>query len=124
MVQQTTVSLHQFAPFRISAISRVGNQPLLKEFFRRSNALRSGLHKGRVEAELWAMEEGGEFGEAKGQALWRSGPERDVTQLPAGTRGFSIQVQVRVGDGQDFGRFAKVANQIEHRAVACRSGRP
>src|SRR5256885_521886 len=77
--------------------------------------------EGDVEAEIGAMEEGGEFGEAEREAFGGSGTEGNVAQLAARTRGFSVEVQMRVGDSQDFGGFGKVADKVEHGAVASRS---
>src|SRR6266478_4208235 len=74
--------------------------------------------EGDVEAEIGAVEEGGEFGEAEREAFGGSGTEGNVAQLAARTRGFSVEVQMCVGDGQDFGGFGKVADKIEHGAVA------
>jgi hypothetical protein len=64
------------------------------------------------------VEEGGEFGEAESEALGRGGAESDVAELAAGARGFAIEMKMRVGDGEDFGGFGKIADEIEHRAVA------
>ena len=77
--------------------------------------------QGGVEAEVGAMEEGGEFGEAESEAFGRGGAEGDVAQFAAGARGFSVEMEVRVGDGEDFRRIGEFADEIEHRAVAGRS---
>lgn len=72
--------------------------------------MRGGLHESRVEAKLRPVEEGREFGEAKRQALGRTGAQRDMAEFPARAGGFSVKVQVRVRDGQDFRGFREVAN--------------
>jgi hypothetical protein len=61
--------------------------------------------EGSVKAEIGAVKEGGEFGEAEGEAFGRAGAEGDVAEFTAGARSFSIEVEVGVGDGKDFGGF-------------------
>src|SRR6267143_2890218 len=83
-----------------------------------SGAEGGGGGQGGVEAEVGAVEEGGEFGETEGEAFGGGGAEGDVAQFAAGAGGFAVEVEVGVGDGEDFGGFGEVANQIEHGAVA------
>jgi hypothetical protein len=82
----------------------------------------SGRGEGGVEAEVRAVEEGGEFGEAEGEAFGGGGTERDVAEFAAGTGRFAIEVEVGVGDGEDFGGVREVANEVEHGAVAGEPG--
>src|SRR6267143_2154455 len=63
-----------------------------------SDAQGGGMSEGRVEAEVGAVEEGGEFGEAEGKAFGGGGTESDVAQFAAGARGFAGEVEVGVGD--------------------------
>ena len=58
-----------------------------------------GVGEGGVEAEVGTVEKGGELGEAEGQALRGGGAERDVAEFASGARGFSVEVEVCVGDG-------------------------
>lgn len=81
-----------------------------------------GGGEGGVEAEVRAVEEGGEFGEAEGEAFGGGGAEGDVAEFAAGTGGFSVEVEVGVRDGEDFGGFGEVADEIEHGAVTGGSG--
>ena len=76
------------------------------------------MGEGGVEAEIGAVEEGGEFGEAEGEAFRGGGAEGDVAEFAAGARRLAVEVKVGVGDGEDFGGFGEVANEIEHGAVA------
>ncbi len=59
------------------------------------------------------MEEGGEFGEAEGKTFGGGGAEGDVAQFAARGEGTFRRGGVRVRDGEKFGRFGQVANQIE-----------
>src|SRR5258708_32669883 len=88
---------------------------------RGSGAEGGGGSEGGVEAEVGAVEEGGEFGEAQGEALRGGGAEGDVAKFAAGARSFSVEVEVGVGDGEEFGGFGEVADEVEHGAVAGRS---
>ena len=72
----------------------------------------------RVEAEVGAMKEGWKFGETEGEAFGRGRAERDVAEFAAGAWGFSIEMQMSVGNGKDFRGFRKVADEIEHGAIA------
>ena len=56
------------------------------------------------------VEEGGEFGEAEGEAFGGSGAEGDVAEFAAGARGFAVEMEVGVGDGEDFGGFGEFAD--------------
>ncbi len=47
------------------------------------------------------MEEGGEFGEAEGEALGGGGAEGEVAEFAAGAWGFSVEVEVGVRDGEE-----------------------
>jgi len=67
------------------------------------------------------VEEGGEFGEPKGEAFGGSGAEGDVAELAGGARGFAVEVEVGVRNGEDFSGFGEVADEVEHGAVAGRS---
>src|SRR5712671_5814962 len=91
-----------------------------------SGAEGGGGGEGGVEAEVGAVEEGGEFGEAEGEAFGGGGAEGDMAEFAAGAGGFAVEVEVGVGDGEDFGGFGEVADEIEHGAVAgepCRAER-
>jgi hypothetical protein len=68
------------------------------------------MSEGGVEAEVGAVEEGGEFGEAEGEAFGRGGAEGDVAEFAAGARGFSIEMEVGVGDSEYFGGFGEFAD--------------
>ena len=46
-----------------------------------------------------------------------------MAEFAAGARGFAVEMEMSVGDGEDFGGVGEVANQIEHGAVAGRAGR-
>ena len=46
----------------------------------------------RVEAEFGAVEEGGEFGEAEGEAFGGGGAERNVAEFAAWPRGFAVEM--------------------------------
>src|SRR5467141_2880794 len=87
-----------------------------------SGAEGGGGGEGGVEAEVRAVEEGGEFGEAEGEAFGGGGAEGDVAEFAPGAGGFSVEVEVGVGDSEDFGGFWEVADEIEHGAVASGSG--
>jgi len=66
---------------------------------RGSDAQGGGGGEGGVEAEIGAVEEGGEFGEAESEAFRRGGTEGDVAEFAAGPRGFAVEMEVGVGDG-------------------------
>jgi len=68
------------------------------------------------------VEESGELGEAKGEAFGGGGAESDVAEFAAGAGGFAVEVEVSVGDREDFGGFGEIADEIEHGAVASGSG--
>src|SRR6267142_4682415 len=76
------------------------------------------MGEGGGEAEVGAVEEGGEFGEAEGEAFGGGSAERDVAEFAAGAGRFTVEVEVGVGDGENFGGFGDVADQIEHGTVA------
>lgn len=90
-------------------------------FRERSGAEGGGGGEGSVEAEVGAVEEGGEFGEAKGEAFGGGGAEGDMAEFAARAREFAIEMEVGVGEGKDFRRIGELADQIEHRAVTGRS---
>src|SRR6202040_3147327 len=71
-----------------------------------------------VEAEVGAVEEGGEFGEAEGETFGGGGGEGDVAELATGAGGLAIKMEVGVGDGEDFSGFGEFADEIEHGGVA------
>src|SRR4029077_16247175 len=64
--------------------------------------------EGDVEAEVGAVEEGGEFGEAEGEAFGGGGAEGDVAKLAAGAGGLTVEVEVSVRDGEDCGGVREV----------------
>ena len=66
--------------------------------------------EGGVEAEVGAVEEGGEFGETEGEALGGGGAEGDVAQFAAGAGGLAVEMEVSVGDCEYFGGFGEFAN--------------
>jgi hypothetical protein len=51
-----------------------------------------GMSEGGVEAEVGPMEEGGEFGEAEGEAFRGGGAERNVAEFAAWPRGFAVEM--------------------------------
>ena len=63
-----------------------------------------------VEAEVGTVEEGGEFGEAEGEAFGGGGAEGDMTEFAAGAGRLAVEVEVGVGDGEDFGGFGELAD--------------
>jgi hypothetical protein len=69
-----------------------------------------GGSQGSGEAEVGAVEEGGEFGEAEGEAFGGGSAEGEVAEFAAGARRFAVKVEVGVGDGQDFGGVGEVAD--------------
>ena len=75
-----------------------------------SGAKGSGGGENGVEAEVGPMEEGGEFGKAEGEALGGGRAEGDVAEFAAGAGGFAIEMEVGVGDGEDFGGFGEFAD--------------
>src|SRR6266403_3820585 len=81
------------------------------------------MGEGGVEAEVGAVEEGGEFGEAEGEAFGGGGAEGDVAEFAAGAGGFAVEMEVGVGDGEDFGGFGEFADEIEHGGMAGESRR-
>jgi len=85
---------------------------------RTSGAEGGGKGEGGVEAEVGAVEEGGEFGEAEGETFGGGGAEGDVAEFAAGAGGLAIEMEMGVGDGEDFGGFGNVADEIEHGAMA------
>ena len=80
------------------------------------------MDEGVVETEVRTVKEGGEFGEAESEAFGRGGAKSDVAEFAAGTRRFAIEMEMGVGDGEDFGGVGEVADQIEHGAVASGTG--
>ena len=68
------------------------------------------MGEGGVEAEVGAVEEGGEFGEPEGEAFGGSGSKGDVAEFAAGARGFAVEMEMSVGDGEDFGGFGEFAD--------------
>ncbi len=72
---------------------------------RGSGAEGGGVGECGVEAEVGAVEEGREFGEAKGEAFGRGGAKGDVAQFAAGPSNFSVEMEVRVRDSEDFREF-------------------
>ena len=60
------------------------------------------MGKDGVEAEVRLVEEGGKLREAKGEPFGRGGAEGDVAQLSARTRGFAVEMEVRIGNGEDL----------------------
>ena len=55
-----------------------------------------------VEAEVGLVEEGGKLREAESEAFGGGGAESDVAKLAAGTRRFSVEMEMGVGDGEDL----------------------
>jgi len=92
--------------------------PLQVQDSRWSGALGGSEGEGGVEAEVGAVEEGGEFGEAEGEAFGRSGAKGNVAEFAAGAGRLAVEMEVGVGDGEDFGGFGVFADEIEHGAVA------
>ena len=59
------------------------------------------------------MEEAGEFGEAEGEAFGGGGAEGEVAEFAAGAGGFAVEMEVGVGDGEDFGGVGEVAAALQ-----------
>ena len=76
------------------------------------------MSEGSVEAEVGAVEEGGEFGEAEGEAFGGGGAEGDVAQFAAGAGRLAVEMEVGVGDGENFGGLGEFADEIEHGGMA------
>src|SRR6266850_1246004 len=76
------------------------------------------MGEGGVEAEVGAVEEGGEFGEAEDEAFGGGGAEGDVAEFAAGAGELAVEMEVGVGDGEDFGGFGEFADEIEHGGMA------
>jgi len=68
------------------------------------------MGEGGVEAEVGAVKESGEFGEAEGETLGGGSAEGDVAQFTTGAWGFAVEMEVSVGDGEDFGGFGEFAD--------------
>ena len=68
------------------------------------------MREGGVEAEVGAVEEGGEFGEAESEAFGGGSAEGDVAEFASGAGGLAVEVEVSVGDGEHFGGFGEFAN--------------
>ena len=77
---------------------------------RGSGAEGVGVGEGGVKAEVGAVEEGGEFGEAESEAFRGGGAEGDVAEFATDARGFAVEMEVGVGDGEDFGGFGEFAD--------------
>jgi hypothetical protein len=84
----------------------------------KSGAKGSGGGENGVEAEVGPMEEGGEFGKAEGEAFGGGGAEGDVAEFAAGAGGLSVEVEVGVGDGEDFCGFGEFPDEIDHGGMA------
>jgi hypothetical protein len=84
----------------------------------KSGAKGSGGGENGVEAEVGPMEEGGEFRKAEGEAFGGGGAEGDVAEFAAGAGGLSVEVEVGVGDGEDFCGFGEFPDEIEHGGMA------
>jgi len=78
-----------------------------------------GRSEGGVQAEVSAVKEGGEFGEAESEAFGGGGTKSDVAEFAAGTGGLAVEMEMGVGDSEDFGGFGEVTDKIEHGAVSC-----
>src|SRR5229473_3760843 len=89
------------------------SSPFLRIACHNSGAEGGGMSEGGVEAEVGTVEEGGEFGEAEGEALGGSGAEGDVAQFAAGAGGLAVEMEVGVGDGEDFGGVGEVAAALQ-----------
>src|SRR6266850_1708925 len=76
------------------------------------------MGEGGVEAEVGTVEEGGGFGEAEGGGFGGGGTEGDVAEFAAGAGGLAVEMEVGVGDGEDFGGFGEFADEIEHGGMA------
>src|SRR5580693_2105422 len=82
-----------------------------------------GARQDCVEAVLGTMEKAGKFREARGELLGRGCAERYVTQFSPGARGFPIEVEMSVANGENFSCVGSFADQVEHRRAADRQGR-
>ena len=73
-----------------------------------------------------AVEEGGEFGEAEGEAFGGGGAEGEVAEFAAGAGGFAVEMEVGVGDGEDFGGVGggrrRTTNRPPQKAAVTRAG--
>jgi hypothetical protein len=83
-----------------------------------SGAKGSGGGENGIEAEVGAMEEGREFRKAEGEAFGGGGAEGDVPEFTAGAGGFSVKMEVGVGDSEDLRGFGEFPDEIEHGGMA------
>ena len=60
------------------------------------------MDEGVVETEVRTVKEGGEFGEAESEAFGRGGAKSDVAEFAAGTRRLAVEMEVGVGDSENF----------------------
>jgi hypothetical protein len=74
--------------------------------------LRRGGGEGGVEAEVGAVEEGGELGETEGEAFGGGGAEGEVAEFAAGAGGFAVKVEVGVGTARTSEDSGEVADEI------------
>src|SRR2546429_4383607 len=75
-----------------------------------SGALGGGLGKGGVETEIGTVKKRRQFGKAEGKSFGGSRTHSDVTELAARAGNLSVQVQMRIGNAENFRRFGKVAD--------------
>ena len=73
-----------------------------------------GLSFGDIEAEVGLLEIGGQGFQAGGKLTKGVGAQGDVAEFAAGAGRFAVEMQVRAGDGQDFGGGRSFADEIEH----------
>ena len=74
------------------------------------------------EAELFALKERGKLAEALRQLRFRVGTQREVADFAAWAQRFAVNMEVRVGDGEDIGSIGKLADQVQHGGVAESAG--
>jgi hypothetical protein len=80
------------------------------------------LGKSGVETEVGPVKKRRQFGKAERQSVGGSRTHGDVTELAARAWSLSVQVQMRIGNGQNVRRFRKIANQVDHGTVTGWSG--
>ena len=66
------------------------------------------------QAEHRTPKEGGQGGHFFAEKLSGTCVQRHVTQLAAGARRFAVEVEMRAGNGEDFGGVGNLADQIQH----------
>lgn len=75
------------------------------------------MRKGGVETAVGTVKKRRQLGKAERKLLGGRRTHGDVTELATRAWNLSVQVQVRIGNGQNVRRFRKIANQVDHGTV-------